>query len=61
MSFQILPDLGLATSIQRKGIRTHPLIDQIALANTWQGSNRVISATYAGNPDTGLYFYKKAI
>lgn len=33
---------------------THPLIDQIALANTWQAPSRIISASYAGNPDTGI-------
>lgn len=35
------------------GVTAHPLGDQIAVANAWNVPNRVISATYAGNPETG--------
>lgn len=30
-----------------------PFLDQVAQANTWKSQNRVISATYTGNPQTG--------
>ncbi|XP_031636429.1 probable serine/threonine-protein kinase DDB_G0282963 isoform X2 [Contarinia nasturtii] len=30
-----------------------PFLDQVAQANTWKSQNRVISATYTGDPQTG--------
>lgn len=33
----------------------HPILDQIAQANTWQSPNRVISASYLRNSGTGNF------
>lgn len=30
-----------------------PFLDQVAQADTWKQSDRVISATYTGDPQTG--------
>lgn len=30
-----------------------PFLDQVAQADTWKTQNRVISATYSGDPQTG--------
>lgn len=40
---------------QQHAVTAHPLNDQIAVANSWHVPNRVITATYAGNLDTGKF------
>lgn len=59
---QLLPLLTKSKSVRSRrpiAIQTEepeesqPILDQIALADTWKSPNKVISATYAGNPQTG--------
>lgn len=53
---QILPTISTSKLIKKRrrpSVEQHPILDQIAQANTWQSPNRVISASYLRNADTG--------
>ncbi|KAJ6633255.1 hypothetical protein Bhyg_15611 [Pseudolycoriella hygida] len=53
----ILPTISTSRAIKKRRRpyvdQQHPILDQIAQANTWQSPNRIISASYLRNPGTG--------
>lgn len=62
LTFQLLPILTQSKNarprrrpfLEPNASTQYPLLDQLALAdNTWEAPNKVISATYRGDPDTG--------